>query len=511
MRVRVLAVVLSFAAASAFAGSYKVTCTNWQFVDGSINGTVATYHLTGECEGKENGHTHDNWSGSDYDWRRSTWLKLDVTDTYDSKTKVATEVLSGKGTEENWVEGNADHTEPVGPLGMTSKATCQGDPFAEGTVGNCGTPTRTKTPYNQVVFPFDMLDTKNPASFNGGPMPVFWSSHKVAAGYVAKMKAKVLETGLAAPKLTAPVPDSTFYGTPVHVKALIPDTYNQLGEICCTMEIQKNDNGNWLPPFTLNQGNLDTQSYTIPFSSFTQMGYGKYRIRVSPMKNSPTDAVPFSDFVVFTVLPKEVIEVPNVIEPAQNASVKGALSVQFANPTVAKNAGYHCCEIDIQVQKNGAWTDVLQKIDSRFDNPVPVQFDVTSFGSGNARLRGRLVQANDAQAANLPWSDWRTFTLAANGMITGVTLTPQHPAPGTQVTLTAQGTGNCRVLFQTGGAMLGAAQTIDQMNAPGPFPIQATFTLTKTSGMYTITAKPGDPTCGGQASVLVQVTGTVAH
>lgn len=420
MKYASLALALSFTTTAAIAGVYQVdiNCTAWQTKAATFdpNGT-AHYTLAASCNIDE--QVPEFYKG--YPLAITViGASLQINATYQPSDGKATEVAVLNGTyysTYNTIEPGAQ--KPLGPISpntMQTISTCKQDPFATpvSVFADCTPPQRSTVPGPNVApWPWggDSVGTGGHTPLNVVPffdnhaMPVFLASHKVDPRAVSAAKLTSAEEKLTAPVVLSPKAQQKFYSQDVRVQPQIPASYKQMNQICCQLELQKSDgNRTWLPPLTINKPNVDVNNWTIAFADFAPLGYGWYRLRVAPLKYGPLDTAPWSDYVEFAVWPKEVLEVPKFATPSANASYTGFVPVSLDLPSVAVQAGLHCCELDVETLKNNVWTTLLDQQDPRLDQKTGIRLDAKALGASDVRLRARFIPAPANQQPQ--WTSW---------------------------------------------------------------------------------------------------------
>ncbi len=441
-----LMAVLTFVGSAAYAEqTFTLSCNGWKVNSIQFMGTLTSYKITGNCSAYEkidNVHL-DLAGGQSFDGTLVKTLQgatMDVSASFDSVSGKASEVatLNRAGYSSN---GNAAATATTmpgaTPAVLNSSAHCNRDPFQ-----NLGTPGCTGVTHGDAgtihSWPYQESVNVNGNSYhttfnptvNGGAFPAFLAVATVDPSAVKKQDLQNLEDKVQNVQLTSPKPNVHLYSQDVLIQVLIPSKYKKDGQSCCTVEMQKSNGQNgWLPTLPLgNKANVVLNGYNLPFGDFQAIGYGLWRVRVAPQKFNPNDFQPWSDWVVFEVMPKEILEVPNIVLPVAAQSYANAIPVQIKVPDIAKKAGVKCCEIEMQIARTpGAWGASKNMSEPRLgtdDNAV--QYDAKTLvpGGGDVRLRVRFSKA-DGEA--LGWSGWRAFTVPLTGPLPGPQLKLQTP------------------------------------------------------------------------------------
>jgi hypothetical protein len=337
----------------------------------------------------------------------------------------------------SWVEVPPTTATPSNPLGstptyyngtVTTTATCKHDPYsnASGAHAHCGgrqwSPVATGA-YGITPFEYGIL------TFNGHALPYFFTDRAVNDQKAAALDTAADEQKVIAPEVVSPMAGKRYYSQDVLMRALIPIAYKNDQQTCCTVELQKlgDDGVSWQPKLTVSsKTNVDTMGMSVPFSLFEQWGFGSYRVRMAPNKLHPMDAQPWSPYTTFGVEPREILEVPKIIQPQENASYSNVLPIDITIPSVAKKAGVQCCEVAFQVKRGGVWTDSKTITDSRLtDNPVNYDPYTIDASGGAMRLRVRFHKSANGEALN--WSNWREYT-TPDRSLRSVTLPPHAGA-----------------------------------------------------------------------------------
>lgn len=411
-------------ATSSWADSQNLTCNNWSLTSASVAGTVTNYTLKARCTMVQDANIGGQW-----DFHANVQYNLDVQASYDSASHNAVENLSFKfdGGSDNGVgEGmgqNADHishtvsagTYPQPIPGMQS-AQCSHDPFPPGNLipeAHCKNHQRTG------LSTWVYLGGDPPITYGGYSVPYFLTYQhvdpQVAQGLENQAhNAQVLgvEQGVASPTVTSPTAMQKFYSQDLTIQGLIPAKYKKDGQNCCMIEIQKSDDQNgWLPPLPIGgKADIDTKGWQVPFSSFNAIGYGKYRVRISPLKYSPADAMAWSPYVEFGVWPKEVLEVPVIAKPLAGQSFSSSFPMQINIPAAAKQAKVQCCELEFQSLQQGMWKTTQTMTDNRLGNTDgALDYDPQALGlvGTTARVHARFMKSVSGEP--LAWSAWREF------------------------------------------------------------------------------------------------------
>ncbi len=429
---------MSLTGGAAFAEqTLALNCNGWQVNGINVVGTITKYKIGATCSANEkidNVEFYLMYTGiaPRVDGTVISGLQgasMSIEASYDSASGAATETatLNRASFYTNGSGNGVSTTFPGAGLAVrNTAANCKRDPFFIGVTPSC-----TAVTHGSVVWPYqssvwfggDSNFSVVKAQFNGGSFPQFIGSGTVDPNAVKKQELQNQEDKTQTVVLTAPKANTHFYSQDVQVQALIPSKYKKDGQLCCTVELQKSNGQNgWLPTLPLgNKPNIDLNGYTLPFADFQSVGYGLWRIRVAPSKYNPNDYQAWSDWVVFEVMPKEILEVPNLLQPTASQVYKMALPIQVKIPDVAKKAGVKCCDIEYQVAKTPAnWGPSKIISEPRLANDDnAVQYDAYTLvpGGGDVRLRVRFAKA-DGEA--LGWSAWRMFTVP-----------PTNPAPTT--------------------------------------------------------------------------------
>lgn len=407
-----------------------LACPGFTLVSVSLDDKKADYTLSATCQYRN--QYHDKDLGVD---ESDTYTgKLTIHATYDRKSKDAREESTWSAnsavTNVDRVDGKWQNVPPVsasptnlrGTYGGLYKGTavitgkCKHDPFSNqsGANAHCSNRKWTANPDGDYYTLFSQSDGSiYNLTFNGKkPLPFFLADRAVNDKKAQEMDTAVDETKISAPTVVSPKDQQHFYTQDVLLRALVPTTYKNDKQTCCLIELQKAgaDGTSWNPPLPIvGKANVDTQGWTVTFQDFQQIGFGKYRVRMAPNKYNPQDAQPWSDYVVFYVWPKEVIEVPVVSEPKEGQTYNTVLPIDITVPQVAKKAGVQCCEIGFQVQHNGNWVDLKNITEPRLtDNAV--QYDPYSIYAGGGAMRLR-VRFHKSVGDALNWSSWRSFNV----------------------------------------------------------------------------------------------------
>lgn len=405
-----------------------MTCINWGLTSASAAGTLTTYGLKARCTLVQDGlvpgqggwNIHSNYQ-----------FKLVVQSSYDSASHNAVEQLTytfdGGSDNANPYGDNSDHVSVTRapsyipqPFFAKQSAQCTHDPFPPGNLipaAQCKNRQIQGSGQGLSTWPFNSSDDK--LTWGGGSAPYFVSyaqvDPQVAQGLETQAhNTQVLtaEQHVANPTVTAPTGQQKFYTQDLTIQGLIPAKYKADGQNCCMIEIQKSDDqGGWLPPLPIGgKADIDTKGWVVPFSSFGPIGYGKYRVRISPLKYSPADAMAWSPYVEFGVWPKEVLEVPVIAKPLTGQAFTSSFPMQISIPAAAKQAKVQCCELEFQTLQQGVWKTTQTMTDNRLgtsDGAVDYDPAALNLGTGTSRVHARFLKSVSGEA--LAWSGWREF------------------------------------------------------------------------------------------------------
>ncbi len=406
------------------SGTQDMTCKNWSLTSANVSGSVVHYTLKARCTLIQDALIDHSWN-----FHSNIQYNLDVQASYDSASHNAVENLSFKfdgGSNNGAGEGmgnNPDHishsvaagTYPQPIPGMQS-AQCAHNPFPPGSQipdAHC------KNHQRQGLAGWVYLGGEPALTFGGYSVPYFLTYEHVDPQAAQGLEnqahnAQVLavEQGVASPTVTAPTAMQKFYSQDLTIQGLIPAKYKKDGQNCCMIEIQKSDGqSGWLPPLPIaGKADIDTKGWVVPFSSFNAIGYGKYRVRISPLKYSPADAMAWSPYVEFGVWPKEVLEVPVIAKPLAGQLISGAIPMQITIPAAAKTAKVQCCELEFQSLQQGVWKTTQTMTDNRLgntDGALDYDPQALNLGSGSARVHARFLKSVSGEP--LAWSNWRDF------------------------------------------------------------------------------------------------------
>jgi hypothetical protein len=400
-----------FVAAGAHAAQSLVwTCNNWNTQEVTFDGKTLRYKIQALCTAKE----HADDFGDDHFTlnRELQGVTLNVAATYRLDTNAGTEDASigpaMETTNANFGKQQPSHTVPFPKRTRSNAFKCNVDPF---TAPASKHPGCSLTLNGETAAGWPFVDSVNNnwinAVIDGVTDPPAIAAHRVDMNAALAAALKYKESHVAVPQVMSPTNGHHFYSQPVTVKALIPGDYKDDNQLCCRIEIQKQSNGQWLPPLPLIKPNLDSVAWTMPFTDFAPIGYGTYRIRVAPTKYEETDASPWSSYVTFVVLPKEVLEIPSIQMPEANHAYPDVLPIRISINHTSTTAGVQCCQLELQVKNRGSWMDALSKTDLRLTDDNNVHYDATLFKGESTRLRARFIPPPGE--AQLGWSPWTEF------------------------------------------------------------------------------------------------------
>lgn len=412
-RILVLAALALSLTLPAFAERHmRWNCNSWTLQSASWDGKKYNYKLHAVCNVDQHADDAHNAYGNYEDVEALMGLQLDVVASWEPGAHQATETLSFPDMMlmTNSGPDHVSHTEKIYGHARTRKAKCSDDPFATISGNQC--PGNQFGDYYDFPYRGHVSESNGdvPPQVDGRMDPVFWAEHHIDPSLPAKLVLQSKEANLPNPQVTSPQNNQRFYSQGVTIRALIPGDYKDDKQICCQVEIQKQVNGQWLPPLATNKPNLDANPWTLSFADFAPTGYGWYRVRVAPTKYTQSDATPWSPYVQFAIWPKEVLEVPQITEPAINALYTDVLPIKISFNETSKKAGVQCCELQFQTSQRGVWQDALSKTDTRLTDNNTVHYDAKQFAPGRVRMRARFIPPAGEQ--QLQWGTWTEFRTA---------------------------------------------------------------------------------------------------